>query len=106
MSNPEGFFEITVGNERREMNRENTKLYRHLGAMAMFDHLFVTFSEQSGAYMWTDHSQFDEVVQLATDAQCVMYLNLPEVSQVDVDAYVRHKTEDLAGLDTIPEDWT
>lgn len=100
----EAFFEIRVGDTDVEMRQDNTTIFRHLGNAAMFDHLFVNFGESAGAYMWATHSQYEEVSELAEAALCVQHLNLPEAAECDVNAYVRHNTDDIETFQ-IPGEW-
>src|SRR5690242_19433154 len=83
----EVFFEIEVGDDTVEMSRDNTTVYRHLGHAAIFDHLFVSMGEGAGAYMWSHHSQYPEVSQLAEQAQCRTISNIDEPAECDVNAY-------------------
>lgn len=94
---------INMDGEKHEMTRDNTSVYRHLGRGALFDHLFVMTSEDSGAYIWSHHPQFEELIKRAAEQQCIMHLNLQEVSETDQESYIRHAMSDVG--DSFPEEW-
>lgn len=101
----EAFFEIPIGEEVLELSRENTSVFRHLGAAALFDHVFVTTDENSGGYIWRTHSQYDEISELAEEHLCVTHSNIYPPSDTDVENYLAHHTQDLDEIDEMPEAW-
>ena len=99
MSELEPFATLNVGEEKYEVTRENATLYRHLGAAAMIDHLFVSLGENSGIYVWQNNPAYDEVAAAAVANECMLILNIQEPSEMDVKAFIKHHKSDL---DTIP----
>lgn len=101
----EGFFRIPVGDSEVELSRDNTSIYRHLGAAAVFDHLFISI-DNKGAYIWNTHSQYEEIGALAVQNLCTTHLNLQEPAEVDIKNYLAHHTEDIADEELgVPEEW-
>lgn len=106
MSEKDPFFRIGTGDgEMHEVNQDNATVYNHLGRLAIFDHVFVTLSENSGVYVWKHNPAYEALAARAVENACILHLNLQEVSEVDMKAYMRHVTADLESSDTIPENW-
>lgn len=101
----EAFFEIPIGDTSYELTRHNTSLYRHLGAAAVYDHLFLNFGESKSAYLWATHSQFEEIAELAVENQCAMHTNIQTPADIDVRQYIAHHTDDLSDFKSVPEEW-
>lgn len=100
----EAFFAIPYNGELLELSRENTSLFRHLGAAALYDHLFITQGE-SGGYIWRTHAQFEEIVELAEDAEVVTHSNIFPPAEIDVNNYIAHHAQDLDYIDGVPDEW-
>lgn len=103
--NKEGFATLTVNGERHEARQDNTSVYRHLGMAALYDHVFVAISENSGAYIWKHNPAHAEFERLAIEAECPTHLFIPEVSEMDKNAYETAVLADLNNADTFPEGW-
>lgn len=95
--------EVTINGERHEARRDNASLFRHLGRHAIFDHVFLQTSENTGAYIFNHINGYEELSEFMMRNGYPMHVNLPEASQLDQDAYMRFATQDMA--DTFPEDW-
>ena len=80
-------------------------VYLHLGRYALYDHIFVALSENSGAYVWRHMQGFDELATAAIENQCQIHQNIPKVSKRDAESYDNHVLADLRNTDTIPEGW-
>ena len=103
MSEP--FFEIPMGEGSYELSRENTSLFRHLGAAAIYDHVFLTTGDNKGGYIWRTHSQYEEISELAEENLCVTHSNIWPPADIDVKNYIAHHSTDLEGFDGVPEEW-
>lgn len=103
--NKEGFATVTVNGERHEARQDNTSVYRHLGKFALYDHVFTSISENSGVYIWKHNPSHAEFERLAIESECPTHLFIPEVSEVDRNAYESSVLADLSKADTFPEDW-
>lgn len=98
----EPFEKLKFGKETVELTPNNTSLYRHLGAAALCDHVFVHWPipetepplERHG-YVWADHPKFARLVELAILNSIPQHLNLPEVSDFDFNNYCKHHSKDL-----------
>lgn len=101
----EGFGVINTNGERHEMTRDNTSLFNHLGRLALYDHLFVIFPDETGVYIWSTNPSYEQLAALAVEHECIMHLNLQAVAEIDERNYLKHHTGDLKEFDTIPDDW-
>ena len=99
------FGNLNVNGEDLPLSRDNVTLYKHLGAHAVYDHLFITVGEDKGLYVWNYHSQYQELAARAVKAEAVLHLNITEPSRCDVEALLDHTTADLHNTDTFPEQW-
>lgn len=87
-----------------EARQDNTRLYRHVGALALFDHVFVVADDDRGVYLWSHVEGYEQVAILAVENDCELHLNLQSVSKYDREAYERHALADLEdGPDWLPE---
>lgn len=94
---------LEIGNDVREATTENTSVWHHLGHLAMFDHVYISIDECHAAYVWRDEPHYPDLLKSAVAAKAEIHKNLREVSEQDMDAFLRHHTEDLGN--TIPEGW-
>lgn len=100
MSEKESFATVHAGDETYEVFRENATVYRHLGNKAL-DHVFVSIEEDKGVYVWESNPMYAALATLAVQNECMLVLNIPEPSEMDVKAYMKHHSSDV---DTVP-DW-
>lgn len=99
--------------EQYEARRSNTSVYRHLGAHAMYDHVFIEVTtpqgQRGGVFIWRDHGAFDLLNQLADVHKSVIHMNLPKVNDKDKQIYDEHAVSlaatELEGFDEVPDDW-
>jgi len=95
---------LQMGEEVREANTENTSVWLHVGHLAVYDHIYITVDEARVAYVWNDESHYQALLKAAIAAKAEIHANMREAAERDVDAYMRHHTEDLG--DTVPDNWT
>ena len=101
---PENFARITLASgEDVELSADNTYLYRHIGNLTMYDHVFVVLPEETGIYFWQHNEAYHTLAALAVENECTMHLNIREVSTTDMKYYIEHQLKDLG--DTLPEEW-
>jgi hypothetical protein len=90
---------------------ENVRLYTHIGALAVYDHLWVTTSEDGakGAYIFAqippDNPSYTELAPVAVQYGIELHINQRRVADADKEAFERHASNDLDGFDVIPSDW-
>lgn len=105
--NAEKIGNINAGDRRFEMTTENTSLWRHLGHLAIFDHVYVQLNEKEAIYLWESIDQTKEAYNLVAPVVVQkggeIYLNLRKVASDDVKAYEHAATHDLG--DGVPESW-
>lgn len=102
----EVFAKLNLPDTTVECRRDNTSLYTHIGRLAVFDHVFVTFQEEEsvkGIYVWENNDGFKSLAQDALNNRCEAHLNLDKVNEFDVQNYMEQATQDLG--DTFPEEW-
>lgn len=109
----ETFGSINVNGEDVELSRENTTIYRHLGAVAsQFDHVFVTVTPELGTYFWRyapmsgeETQVFQDLVEASDGYNVPSHENIPDVSELDRETYIRHAMADVAISDFFPGEW-
>jgi len=96
--------------ERRtfEPDCDTMELYAYAGESALYNHVFVMFySRGEAVYVFrTNPDQAALYKRLSTyivDNECQTHLDLPEVSEEDMEAYVAQTKGYFAVLDCIPE---
>lgn len=97
---------LTVNGEELPITRDNLTVYRHLGANALYDHVFITTAdEQKGVYIWRHNDSFEEISKVAEDNQSRIMLNIPEPSDHDREIYEVQALHDLNEATSVPEEW-
>jgi len=96
---------VSLGGERHEMNNENTSVFRHLGAQALFDHLYIKVDENTAGYIWSDNKAYTSLSHAAEQAGAAMHVNLREVHPADRTAYETQALRDLQSTDGVPKGW-
>lgn len=102
-------FNINIGERKFELNRSNAEVYGYLGRIAL-DHFFivssVTDEVRTGTRLWREcfeDGDFDKVANYMLERGYAGHINLQDVPDDDMDAYIRF---DRSGEpDMIPEDW-
>lgn len=109
-----GRMEININGENYEATPHNAILYRFIGHLAIYDHVFITKNEDneelaSGAYAFLKSIEPDgksQIQQFMVDNGYSCYLNLREISELDInafdDVYVKPALNDI---DRIPDEW-
>lgn len=110
MSEQEPSFSFEMPNHGEfEATRDNTILYKHMGRLAMYDHVFFIREPEAGrgTYLFSMHPNFDAVAEFLIEKQYPAHLNLREAAQCDMDAFdaMVHKDATLELADGVPEDW-
>lgn len=95
---------IQVGEHEFEINRGNTRLYTHLGKLALYDHVHYNDSE-TAFYVFNFVNGYDELASFVAGNDFTMYLNQTDVPQCDIDAYDRAISATMKDIDGVPEDW-
>jgi hypothetical protein len=85
--------------EKLPITDRNIILYRHLGAAAVYDHLFVTVDGERGLFIWAqqppDNPNYLALAPLAVKNEAELHINIHEPAQGDIDTFNRHALEDL-----------
>lgn len=100
---PEPFEKIrAIDGTDYELTRDNTRIYQHLGRLAVYDHIYITPEEMRPMYLWRYYPQNGKETQLfnfikpkAIEDRCETFLNIKEVAESDIDAYIKHAVDDM-----------
>jgi hypothetical protein len=103
---------ITVESPRGEFEatRDNTTLFRFMGHLAMYDHIY--FTHEAGtkhpSYLFNQNQGYTILADFMMDNDYPAHINLREVADCDVDAFNKMLQQETA-LDTeggVPAEWT
>lgn len=91
---------------------ENTILFTHLGRLAMYDHVFVTTTQEQetsrGIYVFAEFMRqtFTGMQEFMLENGYPAFVNKREVPDCDLDAFEQILEKHSAEMpDTFPEDW-
>lgn len=110
MSEREPQINLSIGSQEFEMRPSNSELYHYVGALAVWNHLFIQTEEseelRTGTFIPREligHEQFDEIGVMMAENGFPCRINQKEVAESDAEII----TKILAGKveDTLPEDW-
>ena len=95
------------------MNTANTTVNQHLGAKAIFDHIFVDISDidsNKGLYIWSDAPLYNDLLSISQQLGAETRPNLQEVHPVIMKVYENRTGEprvikDLDTMHELPEKW-
>lgn len=97
---------ISIPGGEFDAYRDNTRLYTHLGSLAIYDHVFCTRENEQGFYIFNFVDGYSTIKKFMLKNDYPAYLNQTEVAQCDVDAYERSIQRFLGDIDYLPENWT
>ena len=114
MSEQEPVLRLNLGNEIREVKRDNSHLFTHMGRLAMYDHIFLVSSQEDGKLTGTylfhnlqlNTETFTRILHFMVEHSYHTDLNRDDVPQCDIDAYEANLalySDDLG--DTIPDEF-
>lgn len=111
MSELESFANINFNGEVIQATRANTVIYQHLGASALYDHIFITHpSREFGAYVWAnqppENPQFTALIGVALEAESEVHVNIQNVAPNDVKAFEKAVERAIEDFDGVPEGWS
>lgn len=97
---------IKCNGEDVEMRRDNTTLFRHLGHAAVYDHIFITLSEEplKYTYVFQDNPGYEPLRQFLERHDYPQHINLTDAAECDKNVYVALQLQDLT-QDSYPEAW-
>ena len=96
---------IVLPNGEKEVHRGNARLYTHMGHLAIYDHVFVSSDNELGFYIFNFVEGYHTLAHFMVQNEFPAYLNMTEVSQVDIDAYDRIIQKSIGDIDTVPDSW-
>lgn len=109
------FFKLSVQRESGETyefeaNRDNTELYRHMGALglSMYDHVYIDLTDDESAKchrIWRHSENYPQVEKYVEHMGFPLHDNLRKVNSHDVTAFDEHIARQSSDLDSMPEDW-
>lgn len=108
MENEPGII-VNFGEREFEATPENTTLFRFVGKLALYNHIFMlTVPEENiGAYLFNQHPVYKEFEDYMVKNQYPIHDNLREVAECDLDAFENMLRENAADIgDYPPEDWS
>lgn len=101
---PYANLDINEGQGEFRADRFTTRLYTHLGRLALYDHIYCNDNETS-FYIWKAFSGgYDQMATFMVEHDFPMYLNQTEISSMDIEAFDRTMKR-IADVDHIPDDW-
>jgi hypothetical protein len=102
---------LRVNGEDREMSRYNSSLFSHLGTLAMYDHIFVSFDDEetdetiTGVYIFRHNDAFEGLRDFMEDNDFPMHLNLTDVAACDLEAFEQVLESETTDINEIPDNW-
>ena len=106
----ESFADINFSGEVVKATRLNTILYQHLGASALYDHIFIkNETRKTGGYIWENqppnNPYYETLIAAAVEAECEAHVNIQKVAPGDVKAFEEAVEASIEQFDGVPEDW-
>lgn len=102
MDNPEEepIMELTINDERIELTRDNTSLFTHIGAAAMFDHVYVVISYDPprSTYIPSTAGAYPQIVRYMRENHYPRHEDLTDASDADKEVLIEFWTRDLGDL--------
>lgn len=109
MSEQEPSFSFEMPNHGEfEATRDNTVLFKHMGRLAIYDHVFFIREESGmGTYLFSHHPNFEHVSEWLIENEYPVHLNLRRVAECDKEAFENalHREATLELESGIPDDW-
>ena len=107
---------LSYGDQEFELRRDNTFLYRFMGALASRDHIFIREGENTdglvaGRYMFRQGAEevFDTISGFMEDNGYFRIEGQQEVADCDERQYQKHLdnivAEESSDIDYFPEEW-
>ncbi len=107
---------LRCGSQEYELRRDNTFLYRFMGALASRDHIFIREGENTdglvaGRYMFRQGAEelFDTIADYMDDNEYFQITGQNEVSECDEKQYQHHPDsivkDECDDIDYFPEEW-
>jgi len=117
MNEQESTIGITLGGEKFEMTRRNSRLYTFVGQAALYNHVYLVRDDmepnEEGApyvtYLFEDilkrtHAEtYDKITHAMGHYAFPMHLNELEPPECDIESYIKTAMQD--SRDDVPEDW-
>lgn len=107
MEDEPGIF-LNLNGERFEATRANTSLFRFMGNLALYNHVFIVTDEEEGkgTYIFNQHPTYSTFETYMIANHYPLHDYLQGVAECDVDAFekmVKQTTSDIG--DYVPDDW-
>lgn len=98
---------VNFGEYEFEATPDNTTLFRFVGRLALYNHVFMLTGpdEGAGAYLFNQNSHYKEFEDYMIENNYPLHDNLRDVAQHDLDAFDSAIKQGLSGLDHVPDDW-
>lgn len=99
---------ITTKDGEFEATRENTIIFRFLGKLAMYDHIFFVrdMDEGKGTYLFNQNPSYDKIADFMMDNDYPAHINQLRVPECDIQAFDNMIKKEAAEADSgIPESW-
>lgn len=104
---------LRAGDFEIETTPEDGSLYRYLGKLACYDHIFVqtdiTENGKTGNYIFLRNSVAEEDIYAITNFMLTRgfecHLNLHEVLECDEEAFSNMISQQIGDFDSFPEEW-
>lgn len=92
-----------------EFDRDNAELYHHLGEWAVYDHIFLVFSEDdppTAEYIWHNDSRYQAAQAHIRRHYFPQHINLPRASAQDIAVFNwQFGVERMYEDNSFPQDW-
>lgn len=108
MNEQDPSMKLHFGDREFEATPDNTTLFRFMGQLAMYNHVFFATDEENGVgtYLFNQHPFYQEIEAYMVENKYPTHDNLRAVAECDVNAFkkmVDNYTEEIP--DYVPDDW-
>lgn len=101
--------ELTMNGEKIIATPENTTLFAFIGELAVYDHVFIAYTEEessmTGAYLFKNQEVWHDLVDFMVTNEYPQHVCLREVAQCDVDAFEATMYPDVRHNASFPQEW-
>lgn len=97
---------IELGGSEFEAVPDNTSLFRFVGQLAMYNHIFFARHENSGVYLFSTHQVYPQIEEYMVENSYPIHDHMRDVPQCDLDAFDRMIQQHVGDIgDSVPEEW-
>lgn len=111
MSDIDPVIKLNLAGEEFEATPDNAHLYKFLGELACYSHVFLVTGydddadSYKGSYIFQNSAVFGQLALIMMNNGFPLHLNLREVPDCDVSAFNRMIDQQVADIDDFPDEW-